>query len=122
MPKLYLIILSLWAFAARAEWRTMDTVLEVSFVTVTTIDWMQTINFTQHKPWYQKELNPILGERPSRARVNTLIPLAILGHAAVSVLLPKNLRTIWQGVTLGFEIITVSNNQIRGCSMSVPWD
>src|SRR5512133_3679909 len=101
-------------------WSRGDTYRQLAFSSIVLVDWSQTIDFTQNKGL--SEMNPILGEHPSRARINTLIPLAILGHAAVSYMLPKgDLRGVWQSVFISLEIGAVSRNVIYGAGVAVPW-
>lgn len=106
-----------------SEWTAKDTILELTFIGITTVDWMQTIRFTQDSSWMANhtEMNPILGSNPSRAKVNTLIPLAMLGHFAVARILPQPWRAIWQMTWITVEGAAVANNTALGIGLSVPW-
>ena len=85
---------------------------------VTCIDWGQTRYISTHGNQYY-ENNPILGRHPSLDKVNTLVPLGIIGHAVIAAALPKHYtifgfdvhpRLIWQGVWIGIEIDAVASN------------
>jgi hypothetical protein len=96
--------------------------LELVFVGLALIDWLQTVNFTQNLDDGRHELNPILGPHPSRARVNTLIPLGIVLHVGIAYMLPKGwMRTTWQMTFIVVETITVTNNIVVGAGITVPW-
>jgi hypothetical protein len=115
------------ATSARADWTrgwdTTDTVLQLAFTATTAVDWLQTVHFTQRKigGYQHEETNPVLGRYPSRAWVNTAIPLSIVGHALVSWLLPKPYRAMWQASWIGVEAYAVGRNFGAGVSVSMPW-
>lgn len=100
------------------NWTTGDTVLESAFVAGAVVDWAQTrslgsrrcVTDSQQIQSCHWESNALLGRNPSRATVNTYFPLVILGHAAVSALLPRPYRTIWQAVWIGVEVTAVRTN------------
>lgn len=94
------------------RWSHTDTVLQLTFTAVTAYDWAQTRTFLREESW--EESNPILGKRPSRAKVNVLIGGAIVGHAAVAWLLPKPFRTQWQVLFIAVEGLAVRNNHLMG--------
>jgi hypothetical protein len=104
MLALAVMLLALLAPAvSRAEttwrWNALDYSLEAAFLGAAALDWTYTLEGTQHRDRYNgvTEWNPILGKTPSRARVNTMIPLAMVGHAAVAAALPHGFwRTAWQ--------------------------
>jgi hypothetical protein len=92
------------------RWTTSDIVLEGTFVALVFVDWRQTTAALFEGDGYGREMNPILGERPSRARLNTLVAGAVVGHALVTHLLPTGARPYWQYFTIGFEGATVLEN------------
>ncbi len=95
------------SYSIAREWSTTDTLLEVSFVATVAIDWQQTKWILAHNG---QELNPVIGRHPSRARFNSLVLASVVGHAAVSALLPPGWRRAWQGVTLVCELGAVGYN------------
>lgn len=107
------------ALALCDGWTGTDTALEAGFQTLVVVDWSQTLNFTQHpRPTWGNgyETNSVLGHYPSRDRINTLIPLGMLAHAAVSCLLPAPYREAWQGLSFMAEAHAVMFNYSVGIS------
>lgn len=93
------------------KWTTGDTVRELATLALIGMDWHQTRDFrAKGRP----ERNPILGRYPSRARVNTLIGAAMVGHPVAARLLPKPLRQVLQYGTIIGEVDAVSNNWKKG--------
>jgi hypothetical protein len=99
-------------------WSKTDTVLELTFAAVTTIDMMQTSWFRARG---REELNPLLGHAPSQQEVTLGIGACILGHALVAVALPKPWRSAWQGGGIGVEIAATIWNGRLGVGLKVPW-
>lgn len=70
-------------------WFSDFSKLDYEYQTVSTlftfIDWNQTLQFEENKIGEQ---NPFLGDRPSKERINTLIPLAIASQWLVAWALP----------------------------------
>lgn len=106
-------------------WFSKPTAAELAvqgmFLALGLTDWGQTTNFTQHKKRQYEEVNPILGKHPSRAKVNTLIPLGLAAHTLSAYALPRPYRHILQGLGLAGEGIAVANNTSRGISPVLPW-
>jgi hypothetical protein len=97
--------------ANRWHWTTGDTLRELATLGLIGMDWHQTRDFRADGV---EELNPVLGARPSRARVNTLIGAAMLGHPIVARLLPKPWRDVFQYGTIGAETVAVLHNRKDG--------
>ena len=106
------------------SWTGEDTVCEVTFAGITAIDLMQTNRFVGDG---YEERNPVLGKHPSRTEVNTLIPLAIAGHAIIAYMLPAETvlwgyklrpRRMWQNVWIGIEMGAVNHNHVHGVRIS----
>lgn len=102
----------------KSAWTWEDTALEAAFIIVGSIDRNQTMHMADHPDRY-RELNPLLGEHPSRARINTAFFVGTAGHAAISYALPKPYRTWWQGMTLFIEssVVNSNNNLGLGCKI-----
>jgi hypothetical protein len=64
------------------------------------------------------EKNKFLGAHPSVAQVNTYFSVSIVGHAAISYVLPKGWRETWQYVWIGAEASTVRKNYLMGVQFS----
>lgn len=85
------------AFALCKEWTSANTAMEVAFQGLTAIDWKQTHDLAQYP-----DVNQILGKYPSRARINTYMPLAMGAHFIVSCWLTEY-RRLFQGISLVLE-------------------
>jgi hypothetical protein len=90
-------------------WTKTDTYREITFVAITIADWNQTLHVADH-PEKWKELNPILGEHPSRGEVSIYMGTSIILHAAIAYILPQPYRTWWQYAWIGIETAAVGNN------------
>lgn len=90
---------------------------QAAFLGLGATDWGQTVRFTD--PAYRNahprtfESNPILGKHPSRAKVNTLIPLALAAHTLGVWALPRPYRNILQAVGIGLETDAVIHNDMK---------
>jgi hypothetical protein len=109
---------------------TYDYVGQAATSAMIAVDWMQTHQVATY-PNQWSETNPILGKHPSAGKVNSYFALCEVGHAAISVVLPKNIempdwvkeyikinklpiRNIWQFTWFGIEAGTVSSNYSAG--------
>lgn len=83
-------------------------------------DWAQTRNIARSASvggsWI--ETNPILGPRPSQARVNRYFVATLAAHWAISYNLSPALRREWQIGTIALQAIVVRNNYQLGISAS----
>lgn len=80
-------------------WTSLDTALELTYLTLRVIDRNQTIEIARHPERYT-ENNRILGSHPSISEVNRYMLLLAVTHPIISYKLPRPLRTVWQGVTI----------------------
>jgi hypothetical protein len=92
-------------------WTKEDTAYQLTLTSLLLVDWAQTREMVKDG---RIELNPILGDHPSMKKVNTLIPLSILGHYLVSRVLSSKYRRVWQCVWIGVELNAVSSNYMAG--------
>lgn len=101
----------------------VEKALQGVFLGLGAADWGQTVNFTQNPALRSRmyEVNPLLGRNPSRAKVNTLIPLGLAAHTLGVHALPRPWRNILQMAGLGGETWAVVNNARGGISPVVPW-
>lgn len=106
--------------SARAgDWSTGDTYRQAVVTGLLLADWGQTRDIAQHPNRFQEfESRPVLGDTPSVGKVNNYFAVAIIGHAAVSYLLPTDWRAGWQYVVIGVELNTVAHNRSIGLRVS----
>jgi len=72
-------------------------------------DWAQTRYIAENPDEYH-EINPILGEHPSRSRVDNYFAASwLFNQIVVRELGDKNRRT-YQSLVIGFELVMVHNN------------
>lgn len=102
------LLIEAGAVSALDRWTTRDTIGEALYTAAHCADWSTTAQIAK---WNGRcfdghcfaESNPILGDHPSLARVNAYFALTLVAHAAVSALLPKPYRSIWQAVSFTVE-------------------
>ena len=135
--KLSLILfVLLFAYPAQAEyrfaenWTKTDTVYQVSFLTITSMDFAQT-RWMARQNWNfdgrsHTEIHPLLSKKPSVSEVDILIPLGMVAHTIIALALPPeakvfdfkiNPRRIWQTFFIVTEITAVGYNWGGGVRM-----
>ena len=119
MKTLILIILLLIPIQVDAfdEWTKKDTNYQLTYAVFHIVDWGQTRTIAKNSNKYS-ELNPILGKHPSIGKVNTYFLTTLVGHTAISYMLPKKYRRYWQVVWIGLEAGTVAHNYSVGIKTS----
>jgi len=121
MKSIIILILMLVPVTVQAEYfedfSRQDLILQSVFTGLTVIDWAQTIEFTQNMDGF-KESNVILGEHPSRERINTLIPIGIVAHWYITYFIPKKYRVYWQSASISIEYYSVASNHKKGIRIS----
>jgi hypothetical protein len=108
--KAILIILLLPFLVA---WTQEDTKYQTAFIATALVDWGQTLYIASNPDEY-KESNVLLGDHPSRDKVNMYFPCAIVLHTAVAVALPKDYRRVWQLIWIGIETGMIVHNTSIG--------
>ena len=112
------------SFAWFDKWTTEDTILQAGFIGLMIIDWGQTNWISDHpviieyygemnslkRKIYHEESNLILGKHPSKKKIATYFSSCIIGHTAISYILPKLYRNLWQCVGIGIEIHATADN------------
>ena len=111
------LILFLPSVCFAGDWTTADTVRQGVFTGLTVIDWAQTRYIAKH-PVEFGETNGILGKEPSVGKVNNYFATAIIGHAAISYILPPAWREGWQYVWIGIEGQKTYHNYSIGIKLS----
>lgn len=98
------------------EWTPADSWREAAYLTLHTIDWAQTHAVARDPRWNDRdrELNPILGNRPSAGSIDRYFALTALAHVGVAVALPEKWRHTFQYVTVGFQAGVVARTYSFG--------
>lgn len=97
------------------RWTVRDTAFQLQYTVLHVIDWGQTRYISKHDEFY--ETNPILGSNPSTEFVDIYFAVTLIGHTAVSYLLPAKWRRRWQAFTTVLETVVTANNQSIGISV-----
>ncbi len=138
MSKLILIVFLFTASPLTAiagdpyKWTWEDTALQTVYSGFLVADWSQTLHtardhITQHNfrtgftPYYESQdgAQRFIGKYPSKRNVNMYFTTMMIGHAAVSYLLPKPYRTIWQSFYIIYEYDTVQKNRDIGLGVNL---
>lgn len=93
------------------RWEREDYILQATWSTIHVIDWVQTRRGLDDG---YSEGNPIMGTDPSIGTVNTYFAATLIGHALISVLLPKETRPYWQMYWIGASATIVGHNMVVG--------
>ena len=114
---LFIIIVFLTSCASTGDkWSKKDIALEATWQTFHALDWGTTLDIENHPN--KKELNPILGNHPSRNEIHTYMAIGGLAHIGVTHLLPKEYRPWWQVITIFITGGAVINNFGAGLSLA----
>lgn len=97
------------------RWTVKDTAFQLQYTVLHVIDWGQTRYISKHDEFY--ETNPLLGTNPSTEFVDVYFAVTLIGHTAVSYLLPAKWRRRWQAFTTVLETVVTANNQSLGISV-----
>jgi hypothetical protein len=95
-------------------WTEDDTKRQLTFTTVSLIDFGQTLNMTERYDEGYYEQNKLLGEYPSKSKITTMGLAWIGGHYLVARWLSPERRYWWQMIGIGGHSIAVVNNVHRG--------
>ena len=93
-------------------WTREQVVLQGIFTALLYVDVRQTMTGAG-----LRELNPLLGSRPTDTEIVRYFTAAALLHGAVSAVLPSSLRTRWQYVWIGIESHVVWYNWQLGLTL-----
>ena len=98
------------------DWSKTDIVLQSAYTAVTIIDWGQTLNISKNTNKFEEQ-NFMLGQHPSKSKVNIYFPVMITANFIVSALIPNKCeifsvkcRNVWQSIYLFDETQAVVRN------------
>lgn len=100
-----------------SDWNQDNSLLQKAITIFIIADWIQTRNIVEDPAL--EEANPILGANPSLEEVDRYFAICLIGNTLISYLLPQNLRTRWQVLSLRFQIETVNHNFNMGVKFSL---
>lgn len=101
------------------DWTKYNTMAEISWLLINSIDINQTKQFRygpngDSKEWQYYEINPLVGKHPSNKKLNRLWILGSVAHVGISMALPKRYRGIWQGASIVLSSSAVLHNYNLG--------
>lgn len=102
-------------------WTTQDTVLQGSLVSLSIIDYCQTLEYVKY-PERGIEQNPLIGEHPTRKRMILFGATTLTIHTGIAYLLPKQYRTTWQMIGVSIEGFNVMRNFQVSAAIYYPWE
>jgi hypothetical protein len=97
-------------------WSEADKHRQGIFNVALALDWRQTLQIIKDPNRY--ETNVILGKHPSDSKVNTYFALSMIGHAAVTHVLPSKWRPYWQYTWIVIETDAVIHNARVGIRLN----
>ena len=97
---------------AADSWDAADIQREATYQVLSAVDWGQTLDIANHSGYHEQ--NAILGLHPSTGKINTYFAATSLLHAGIAYMLPPELRTPFEYVTIGIEFGAVANNASIG--------
>lgn len=111
MKHLTFIVIALMATGC-ATWTKTDIAMESLYLATHVADYKQTKQVARQPDDY-KEANFFIGSHPSETRVDNFYLLMGVSHILVSHYL-KSEKRLWQQMTIGWELIMISNNYSVG--------
>ncbi len=96
------------------DWSDQDTQRQMIMVGLQVTDCLQTRRAVVGA---YRERNPLLGEKPSKEKINLLCGVAIAGHYWISKNLSKRKRKIFQNISLLVEGFFVDDNFSVGANI-----
>jgi hypothetical protein len=121
LPLKVLLVGLLFPFICLAdEWTTADTARQAVVTSLLIIDWGQTRYIAKNPVLYAEgdHARSFIGPHPSTGKVDNYFSAAIIGHAAVSYILPRGFRDAWQYIWIGAEIGEIHHNKVIGIRIS----
>lgn len=110
------VCVGLWAPAGRVwagDWSSADSARQWTYTALHIADWGQTLDIVGRPDEYH-ETNPLLGEHPSRGKVNRYMATTLAAHWLIASWLPAKPRRAFQYVTLTVEAGMVAHNYRLG--------
>lgn len=118
MFKYFLIFMISLNCYASDKWSDADKIRETIFLTVDTMDWLQTRNIARNPDKYYEKTSFIYGSHPSVGKVNNLFLAGALLHVGFANTLCSKPRENFQYITIFLELLTVIENRKLGISMA----
>jgi hypothetical protein len=105
------IALTCATLIAGDQWTTEQRYAQAAYLSMTTMDMLQTLEFRRHG---RTESNPLLGREPSRAKVVLGVTACMALHTLITDALPSRYRKYWQYAWIAVELDAVAHNWRAG--------
>lgn len=116
MKTLIILLLLITSTVHADEWTTADTKREAAYLTLHTVDWLQTRNIARSPDQFY-ETNAVLGKHPSIGQVNSYFIATAALQFAIARVLPAEYRSAFQYLSIGHDFGYVSHNFKIGISV-----
>lgn len=117
MKYLLLVVLLLPNFA-QAEWTSVNTKKEATYIALHVIDWGQTRYIVEHPEKY-KEASPVIGNNPTLGKVDSYFIKSGIIHIGIGYILPQGYwRDLYQNISIGVKAGVVGYNYSLGVKVS----
>lgn len=104
------LVLMLIAGCAHFDpWTKEQIVIQGVVTGLNVIDWGQTLDIAG-KPDKYCEINPIIGEHPSKGRVNCYFATSIIVKILITYVIPSKYRKYWLGCNIAMSGYLVHKN------------
>ena len=107
-----LLLISVYSACLADEWTRNDTYMQIAYSGLHMADWNQTLQIIEDDK--RKEANKILGQYPSKDRVNLYFTTTLVGHYYISKNLKQPYRAMWQILWIGRQLKAVNHNRKAG--------
>lgn len=108
-----ILLLVLLCSCASDPWTKDQIYLQGIATTLKVIDWGQTLDIAD-KPDRYTEINPLIGEKPDRSRVNKYFACSAVSQVLITHLLPFKWRKYWIGSNIIISGILVGRSYSIG--------
>ena len=98
-------------------WTTADKYREATFLTLHTIDWLQTRTISKQQYYYEQ--NMVLGRHPNMDRVSAYFATTALAHYLIADQLSPEWRKGFQYICIGISGGAVLNNISLGIKVDL---
>lgn len=89
------------------KWSDADLLMEGAYLTLHTMDWLQTRYIATHPSQFYESINPVLGKHPSKDKVDLWFLATTIAQPLIVDALPSTLRKLWiaGGITIEYRMV-----------------
>lgn len=113
-----LMLLSTTPTYAFDKWDNFDKGLAATSFALKVMDWRQTRQIASD-PVHYREMNPLLGDHPSKERVDLYFAASTIAEIGIAHILPSDWRKAWLLSWIALSGVMVMHNNSIG--LSIGW-